>query len=476
MRAFIFFLGLYIYLFVLNLLVLPQSDDIGFWLNADKAQLLGTYLGSNARIGEILYSGIFAKYSFEVWYDVLNALVGTIFFYVLFVLYFARKPKDRLDYYMLFLVIGLVVMFSAFGSTFLWGAGSFNYLWGISFIIYFLLPFRVFYQRIYEGNLPREQSILMNLFFGIGLFLLGILAGMASEHVGLIVCIGLFISLVYLFYGKLKIPLWQYFGTMGFWCGWLLLYFAPGQQARALNSANYLSFGEFFELGFLGMVSRIYTTFNGYFNYSFLAFLLLFLLIFMVIKGIKIKAYHYIGLLFGMVVIGVIMKHVGAFVIYLFVLYLVYKLYKMDKKKYLLVLGLYGIYLFMGLVIFQVGELPKRAHLGTSLFLYAIIVYLVLDLYAKSMQKEKYFKAIKLICGGFCLVCFINYSYGLYQWSVVYKEAKNAKEKGEEELNIEARWFKRYLPFDDWNRPNIEPNWVNDLYARYFGFKKFNLK
>lgn len=475
MRNFYVFLCLFVYLFVLNLLVLPQSDDIGFWLNADKSELLGTYFYSNARIGEILYSGIFAKYSFEVWYDALNALVGTIFFYAVFILYFARKPKEKIDYYMLFLVIGLVVMFSAFGSTFLWGAGSFNYLWGISLIVYFLLPFRVFYQKIYEGNLQVKQSNFIEFLLGIGLFLLGILAGMASEHVGLIVCIALFVSFVFLFYKKIKIPVWQYFGTIGFWCGWLLLYFAPGSKARTLNSSNYLSFGEFLELSLWDMISRIYTTFNGYFNYSFLAFLLLFLLIFVVLKGVKIRFYHYLGLLLAMVVVGVIMKHVGALVIYLFVLYLIYQLYKMDKKKYCLVLVLYGIYFFMGLVIFQVGELPKRAHLGTSLFLYAIIIYLVLDLYSKSPQKDKYKKAIKMICGGFCLVCFVNYSYGFYQWRIVYEEARIAKEKGLEELSIEAKWFKRYLPFDDWNRPNKEPNWVNELYAKYFGFKKFNL-
>ena len=57
--------GLFIILLFLNLLYPAQTDDYALYQRAVNDNFLSTYFDWNGRIGEILFSGYFAKFCFS---------------------------------------------------------------------------------------------------------------------------------------------------------------------------------------------------------------------------------------------------------------------------------------------------------------------------------------------------------------------------------------------------------------------------
>lgn len=160
--------------------------------------------------------------------DILNATV-----YILFIslIYWHCKGRGKASL-SLFVLIGLAVWFlqPVFGDTVLWITGSANYLWGTTFVLLFLLPY-----RMYNGD---SKSQLITLFYCIAIFLWGIIAGWTNENTaGAMVLIAL---LFFYYYRKQgwSIPLWAISGIVGGLIGFLVMILAPGNFERAGEASS----------------------------------------------------------------------------------------------------------------------------------------------------------------------------------------------------------------------------------------------
>lgn len=138
--------GIFLFLFILNILLPPQSDDLdAYFMSYDGIKGgIRSYMNWNGRIGEFLFMSFVGRFH-PLLFDFINAIFGVGFILGIFFLSFGRGPKDNLDSNMLILILLLLMGFSSFGANFLWGSGSLNYLWGLSFILLFLLSYRIYY-------------------------------------------------------------------------------------------------------------------------------------------------------------------------------------------------------------------------------------------------------------------------------------------------------------------------------------------
>ncbi len=151
---FIVFGAIFVFLWLTNTLLPPLSDDFDAFYEAQKGfqSAKNMYLNWNARIGQLLFSGLVAGFAPPL-FDFFNALMGTSFIFVFFALVFGKAPRFHhpFDFTALFLICLFILYCVSFGAVFLWGAGSTNYLWGILFIMLFLLPFRFFAEKTLGG-------------------------------------------------------------------------------------------------------------------------------------------------------------------------------------------------------------------------------------------------------------------------------------------------------------------------------------
>ena len=283
---FLLFLVVFIPLFILNILFPSQSDDLlAFRGWSPDRNFFDSYFSWNGRFGENLYTGFIAQFAQSIIFDLLNAIVGALFFLITFILYFGRLPQGRLDFYSFVLLVFLCMLFSVFGATFLWGSGSLNYLWGVSFIVLFLLPFRFFWADVLERNFLGYFSLgFRQCFYTIVLIPLAVIAGMSSEVAGLTLSIALFFSFIFAMYKKVKLPLWYIFGAFSFWCGYIILYLSPGSRARAQGLEGFLSVADFLNLSFFEQIIRINSAFRHFYSDAFVAFLLIFCITYLIFK------------------------------------------------------------------------------------------------------------------------------------------------------------------------------------------------
>ncbi len=146
---------IFVFLFCLNLNFFPVSDDILHFLHAlERAQGGGGgfFDGVNARLGELLWRNVFARFALSPWFDAANAAMGASFFFLFFAAVFGRFPRDKADLLTFALIFGLVCYYGVFGSTFLWGAGSFNYLFSATLFFGFFAFVRYYYFTASAGG------------------------------------------------------------------------------------------------------------------------------------------------------------------------------------------------------------------------------------------------------------------------------------------------------------------------------------
>ena len=143
--------GIFLFLFILNILLPPQSDDLDAYFIASSGIKGGinSYMNWNGRIGEFLFMSFVGRFN-PLLFDFINAIFGTFFIVGIFILAFGKFPNEKLDGSILFLIILLLEGFASFGANFLWGSGSLNYLWGLSFILLFLIPYRFYYANVFS--------------------------------------------------------------------------------------------------------------------------------------------------------------------------------------------------------------------------------------------------------------------------------------------------------------------------------------
>jgi len=176
----------------------------------------------------------FLLYISPVMADILNSAVYLLYAVLL---YFHIKGREKHDA-LLFAGINILIWLiqPVFGETILWLTGSANYLWGTSFILLFLLPFRLF------DNRSSQTKVLLKC---SGMLLLGIIAGWTNENTA---GAAIFITIVFLLYyrsQKWRIPAWAIAGVIGAIAGYIIMIAAPGNFARAELRASGMSMSAF---------------------------------------------------------------------------------------------------------------------------------------------------------------------------------------------------------------------------------------
>ena len=167
------------------------------------------------------FTELFWLYTGKSIFNIANTAI-----YCLFVLLvqFHIMGKAKFSSIM-FLAISIFLWFfvPAWGQNFLWLVGSCTYLWATAFVLLFLVPFRKKYDNTnYKLNLPLSVLFL----------LLGLLAGCSTENIGAAVLFLLIAYFTVKIINKNKIALFEIFGTLGFFIGFLVLVLAPGNYAR----------------------------------------------------------------------------------------------------------------------------------------------------------------------------------------------------------------------------------------------------
>jgi hypothetical protein len=154
--------------------------------------------------------------------DILNTLV-----YLLYIalIYYHIKGKGKHDLLLFAGVNFLVYLFQpVFGETILWLTGSANYLWGTSFILLFMLPY-----RLYDGQRPLKYTLLKSA----GMLLLGVIAGWTNENTAAAMLL-MTVAFVWFYHSqKWKVPAWTIAGLIGAIAGYLFMILAPGNFFRA---------------------------------------------------------------------------------------------------------------------------------------------------------------------------------------------------------------------------------------------------
>lgn len=469
-----------------NLIFPPQTDDIVFHIETlvyPDRSFLQPYFETNGKLGEQVLKYFAARYIDEPWLDVLNSLVSALFVFCVFLFVFARFPKDKLDY-LSFALFCTMILSVNFAGTFLWVAGNLNYIWGLGLILLFLIPYRFFWSNRNWGEPKGRVFCLYPLFF-----VLAILAGWSSENIGATLCLLSMLSLIIARYKKLKLPSWYYVGILGFWCGWMILFFSPGSAIRGegLNvvkdlpflEKNFITVGEFFRASFWDQLMRINQTLNAGCRKSFGFFLLVLIWFFLWKKGFEKKKILIYGIFSSIVLIVVyfLLKQSFAIALYVVTFVLIAELMKISKH-YVLFLCLFVIWVFIVLTLVQFhGQVGLRARLGEGLILATMIVLMFQEAYRASQKLQTFLtKTVWVALCGAVMVNLVNWGYYAYQWKLVNLEIEEQKKQGNMHIVIDKKRFYSFLDKDFGEMGEDSTDLANQRYAQYFGVESFSVK
>ena len=468
--------ALFIILLFLNLLYPAQADDYALYQRALNDNFLSTYFEWNGRIGEILFAGYFAKFAFSPIFDIINAIIGTAFLFFGFILCFARAIKDKLDVVLLVLWFAILGFFGYFGSIFLWGAGSANYLWGVTLIFAFCIPYRLFWNQIYNNNI---QKISHNLWINFAYFsfvFLAFLAGMASEFIGVMVIFVITLSFIYATYHKISLPFWQFLGFFGFVAGWITLYFSPGSNKRVeVVGSDFMSLSEFFDISFLDKIITLNQALNHNYSDIFVIFLISFSIFYILKNDIKFKFYHWIIAILSIVIAMVFAKHICAGVVFILILWMMRNLATKDRFYYIFI-ALFLLWVFMGIILFGlVNGVPKRTSVVRDIVLMAIIILIAKELYKIYGRKISFISFSLFIC-SVILLSYHSYKTNLSQ-KAINQEIIEQKRAGKNNIIIPKNLIYKSKKFIDFgNIQQDSQHWINKTVSKYHNIESISVK
>lgn len=157
-------------------------------------------------------------------FNIINSICYIVFVLAIYFNAVGRKIRPG----MLLLVTILIWFFvPMFGQTVIWLTGASNYLWCGTLILLAVLPF-----RLYE---ERQTKILKSIGFALVMIPLFSLSGITNENTagGMILIMLLFCFLYYK--REIKIPVFAYTGLFFSICGYLIMFFSPGNELRGEN-------------------------------------------------------------------------------------------------------------------------------------------------------------------------------------------------------------------------------------------------
>ncbi len=242
--------GFTLFLIILNALFPIQSDSLGVGYGGLKAAI-HEYMTWNGRFFELVGTAYIHYLAPTLFFSFLNSFVGITFVIAFFVLLFGRLPRQYSDSVILTIFICCLLSSSMFGSVFIWASGSFSYLWAYCAIVLVSLPHRLFWNQpnkdnSYIANKPLIFKIPLLLVFIVASFC----AGMSNEVGAVLAILIHFIVAIYaIFWAKVKLPFWYILGILAFICGFLALYFSPGQATRTgvlIESGSFMTIKDFF--------------------------------------------------------------------------------------------------------------------------------------------------------------------------------------------------------------------------------------
>lgn len=464
---------LLVFLFTLNYLLPPQSDDLHIVVRdagmTALERMKNIYMGWNGRFGELLYVGLINPIN-DYRFDILNAIVGICFIILVFFHAFGRFPKDRFDSFMLVFILFCFMYFSSFGSDFLWTAGSMNYLWSGTLILLSFVPYHRFLRAKFSGGEYHLKPIFIPIFLLISLF-----AGWSSEAMAAVSIITHIALLCILFIKKIKIPKWYMLGIILFIVGFCLLYFSPGINHRSGSAREFLSLGDLLTLPINNLLARIHLIFKMAYSPSFLVFYNAILIIFcakfiykMPSNLIKILFIISLGILSLCMNEYVFVAYIGTFI----ALVILLKYHK--EPLFIALFIIFIIHTLLVLVPIQITYIPPRARLGE----HGILIAGFCLLFRHYLEHIKYITPLTLI------ICLI---YGAFVWSEYYSYnarlkdmrayIKEQKELGKIDIIYDNIFISHYKNFNDWLIPT--EIWVeneNRIYARYYKLKTFKIR
>lgn len=480
----IFIFGLF---FMLNLLTPLQGDDWGLRaISEGFSSIKLSYLYSNARFFELIYRGYIHLINPFV-FDFINALFATVFIILSYVLIFGSFAKSGKGFFLILIFIFLLMIAIPFEDMFLWESGSVNYLWSFSCILLCLIPYRFFYTnhfKITNANLAKLDSAIFIAIFGI----LNLIAGSSNEIGALLALIAHFAMIVFAFIKKIKLPKWYVIGLVCFALGFLNLYFSPGQNNRALIEAqkyDIVSLSEILSMGFIGLIKRIYFTFNTFaLKTPLILPLTLFCLMFFRIysqispKSVFLFIIYFIGFIFIMF----IFPSLGLIAL----LFMQIIIYKKDKSPLNFTLLLcFCIWLFSSLMFIEFSKnLPNRVRIFDLVLLVGIITSYV-NIFLNKIEFRSYYKKVLMVGGGSTIICFFIFTIYQYldlrlKWNALIKYAENQKALQGSDIDLvydRSKFEINYFMMSGWWKfNNRDEEKRNNSYAEALGVKSFEMK
>ena len=472
----LFWLTLFIFFCLCNFLLLPVSDDLNYSGNG-LGYAVFFYMHWAGRFGSMV-SALFARHMNPMVFDVINAVIGTFFFFLLFLCIEGEKPSSRQDIGKLsFLIIG-VLLTTMFGSFFIWTSGAVDYLWGYTLILLHWLPFR-FYWKNNNFNLSWERSTLV--------IVLSLFAGWASEQVGIMSILVHICMVLYSLYKKrFHFPYWYWASIIAFILGFCLLYFSPGLSERSIQAASqegyYYSFGQLLSMNTWQLLGRIWSTVGTctpQITFVLFCIILFFLLFYKAKNRIHILLIFIISV--GLIAIirfaffpFVLWYLKTAIVFLLFIVSIVCILKNVRRLESLL----YLLFFISLLSAIQVGFIPERSKMGESLILLTICLLLMKE-YIPNIFTSRLFPAL-------CLLCYIGVTLAFYDFHqkqcIIEEEIYRQKEAGQKEVVVPEKYFhSNYFGIGDFygcpcNNPDPPESWLLDGYSQYYGVNEIFLK
>lgn len=462
---FLFWPFLFVFLLLCNLLMPYVADDY-ILRPTGWSGVLDFYQHNGGRFGSLLTS-LFVHQMSSLGFDFLNAVLGCVFFLLIFVLVEGRRPNSLSDYSTLSLLLTLILLTTMFGSVFIWKSGAVDYLWGAILIVLHWIPYRFFYKKG-EYNL----SILQ----GAAFVLLSIFSGWSSEQVG-IVSIVLHIGLIsYLIFTKRHIPLWYWAGVIAFIIGYGLLYCSPGIANRASGCDVYMSIPQLVTMPLMALLKRILLTLGFATSKSALDILILSLVLMLVSRKNKIVLTVCIG---GGLSVVLAALHLSPMVIQITYFYfritallllLGVSIYCILKKHHIVLSLMYIVYFIALLSMIQMaGHVSERTKCAQSILL-LIMSLMILRSTFKNIWSSALFPTLAIVS----VICVTFFFVDLRQKQDQFiREIQEGKQRNDNPIRISSYLFSspyKNIGTSDWASPSDDPDWwFNKIYSDYFG-------
>ncbi len=494
-------LGIFGFLYLLNVLFPTQSDDIGRGIGGISAAI-ETYNNWNGRFGEMLLLAFGSWLSTTAWFAPLNAAAGTAVLYMLFVLVFARKPehKDKDIAILSVLIFFLLVDREfAFGSIFYWTAGSFNYLFAWFLLFAWLLPYRLYWQSAWDAYVGVSKSVVFehtpsspfkDTLKIIFILFSGFLAGWSSEFAIVFIFLQIVLIVYSLLFLKKRLPLWYFAGIVSMAIGWIILYRCPGAQKRAQVILG--MGGEFYTLSQLirmplpSLIKRIIQTyedpshFTYYNNYALFTGCTL-IPLFSFRRSIKNGAFFTAAWVSASICLKFLPRLV--FLLYIAALIFLYaRIFKAQNEKlHCLFLTIAGIlcveFIFIGATI-QTG-IPRRAS-----FQYFALNFTMLSVFmnycferfgnTRKIKLTVLWSTSALVVFAVSAVSFECFRMRL-KWNAMERSIMEQKQRGIKHIVVDKDTFEsKYWNYGDWGNPDEHvTEWPDTAYAKAYGVETF---